>query len=217
MPKVVGAADACVSIEEYSTTDTSVKEWCMPSTRYTVRLPLALDTAVQEHLRSSGTPFATLMREALSAYLADTPPTGTPTRADSADMLREMQAQLAAVLARVEVLELALTTPPTPRRQGADRVPTCADTDADKSADRALTPADTGADRALTGADTPKPSPQVLGTYDRERAVARMRELRREGLSYEAIAGQLTAEGISTRYGLPWEYSSVRYLFRTYG
>ena len=51
----------------------------MPSTRYTVRLPAPLDTAVQEYLRTSGTAFATLMREALTAYLADTPPTGPLT------------------------------------------------------------------------------------------------------------------------------------------
>jgi len=47
----------------------------MPSTRYTVRLPPALDAAVQERLRTTSTPFAELIREALSVYLADTPPT----------------------------------------------------------------------------------------------------------------------------------------------
>ena len=41
----------------------------MPSTRYTVRLPPALDAAVQEHIRAAGTPFAVLIRDALSAYL----------------------------------------------------------------------------------------------------------------------------------------------------
>jgi hypothetical protein len=51
----------------------------MPSTRYTVRLPAALDAAVQAHLRATGLPFAVLIREALSAYLADTPPTGADT------------------------------------------------------------------------------------------------------------------------------------------
>jgi hypothetical protein len=40
-----------------------------------------------------------------------------PTSADSADTLREIQSQLAALAARVEVLELALTAVPTPRRQ----------------------------------------------------------------------------------------------------
>jgi Ribbon-helix-helix protein, copG family len=106
----------------------------MPSTRYTVRLPPALDAAVQEHIRTAGTPFAVLLRDALSAYLADTPPTGSPTPADSADTFREIQDELAALRARVEILELALTAVPTPRRQvadsTADTAPTAADTPA---------------------------------------------------------------------------------------
>ena len=89
----------------------------MPSTRYTVRLPPALDAAVQEHIRTAGTPFAVLIRDALSAYLADTLPTGPPTAADSADTFRKIQDELAALRARVEILELALTAVPTPRRQ----------------------------------------------------------------------------------------------------
>jgi hypothetical protein len=118
----------------------------MPSTRYTVRLPPALDAAVQDRVRQ-GTPFAVLIREALAAYLADTPPTGVLTAADRAptpaDTMQELQEQLAALTRRVAALEQA----PTPRRQAADR-----------RADRALTPADrlpTGADR---GADTVPPS-----------------------------------------------------------
>src|SRR5262245_21814295 len=99
----------------------------MPSTRYTVRLPEPLDAAVQERVRQ-GTPFAVLMREALTAYLA----MPQPTPADSADTLRAMQAQLAAVTARVEILELALTAVPTPRPQDTDSA----------AADRVLTPAD---------------------------------------------------------------------------
>jgi hypothetical protein len=47
----------------------------MPSPRYTVRLPQALDARVPARIRTTGTPFAVLMREALTAYLADTPPT----------------------------------------------------------------------------------------------------------------------------------------------
>jgi hypothetical protein len=45
-----------------------------PSPRYTVRLPQALDAQVQARVQA-GTPFAVLIRDALSAYLADTPPT----------------------------------------------------------------------------------------------------------------------------------------------
>ena len=37
-----------------------------PTTRYTVRLPPALAALVQERIRTSGTPFAVLLREALS-------------------------------------------------------------------------------------------------------------------------------------------------------
>jgi hypothetical protein len=62
-----------------------------PITRYTVRLSPALVALVQERIHTSGTPFAVLIQEALSAYLADT--------------LRELQAQLAALTTRVETLE----------------------------------------------------------------------------------------------------------------
>src|SRR5262245_16114746 len=112
----------------------------MPSTRYTARLPGPLDTAVQEYILTSGTPFAMLIREALAVYLADSPPTGAltpaPTPADSANSLHSLGEQLVLLRARVEALEQVLTG----RRQLADR-----------SADSM--PSD--ADRALTGADTP--------------------------------------------------------------
>ena len=107
----------------------------MPSTRYTVRLPPALDAAVQERLRTAGTPFAVLIRDALSAYLADTSPTGLPTSADNADTLRELQEKLADVTTRVKVIEEMLTTWP----QFADTPPTDDDTSADRSADSAPT------------------------------------------------------------------------------
>ena len=107
----------------------------MPSPRYTVRLPPALDARVQARVRQ-GTPFAVLVREALAAYLADTPPTptltGQPTGADTVQPLRE---QVAALEKRVEALEQL----PTRRRQVADR-----------PADRLPT----GADTPLAGADT---------------------------------------------------------------
>jgi hypothetical protein len=103
----------------------------MPSIRYTVRLPPALDAAVQERLRTAGTPFAVLIRDALSAYLADTAPTGLPIPADSTDTLRELQEKLADVTTRVKVIEEMLTTWP----QFADTAPT----DADRSADTAPT------------------------------------------------------------------------------
>jgi hypothetical protein len=97
-----------------------------PSTRYTVRLPPALDALVQERIRTSGMPFAVLIREALSAYLAATPPSGTPPPAPPAaasTTLHELQAQLAALTTRVEMLERAQpplpTGPPTDRQRPA--------------------------------------------------------------------------------------------------
>ena len=140
----------------------------MPSPRYTVRLPHALDAAVQARVQA-GTPFAVLIREALAAYLADTLPTGAPTaQPTGADTLHAIQSHLAALTARVEILELALTTVPTPRRPAADRsadsVPTPADTNADSTptcadscADSLPTAADSSADTALTHADTAPP------------------------------------------------------------
>src|SRR5262245_37773693 len=96
----------------------------MPSTRYTVRLPPALDTAVQERIRTAGTPFAVLIRDALSAYLAATPPTGAATPPASTDPLRELQEQLTRVTKRVEVIEATLTR----RRPRAARPAPGADT-----------------------------------------------------------------------------------------
>ena len=55
------------------------------------------------------------------------------------------------------------------------------------------------------------------GTYDPQAAVARIQTLRAQGYSLARIAAQLTAEGIPTRYGLPWQHSSVRHLLKTYG
>ena len=90
-----------------------------PNTRYTVRLPPALDALVQERIRASGTPCALLIREALAAYLADTPPTGPLTPPNSGDTLRELQGQLAALTTRVEALEHGPSPLPTERRQPA--------------------------------------------------------------------------------------------------
>jgi hypothetical protein len=69
----------------------------MPSRRYTLRLPRALDAAVQAHLDATHIPFAALMRDALSAYLADTPltpgaPTGADTRTEGDPAIARMQA-----------------------------------------------------------------------------------------------------------------------------
>jgi len=61
-----------------------------------------------------------------------------------------------------------------------------------------------------------QPSPQLLGTYDPRAAATRKQELRRQAFTLTQIAAQLTAEGVPTRYGLPWEHSSVRYVLKRY-
>jgi hypothetical protein len=131
-----------------------------PRTRYTVRLSPALDALVQERIRTSGTPFAVLIQEALSAYLAATPPTGTPppapTAADSAATLRELQAQLAALTTRVETLEQA--PPPLPTKTPTARQPpTPADTPQGhaRGGQRKLTPRQVRAMRAKRARGTP--------------------------------------------------------------
>jgi len=98
-----------------------------PAPRHTVRLPAALDTLVQARVRA-GTPFAVLIREALSAYLADPPPTREPTAADSANTVRGLGEQLAILRIRVDALEQVLTRHRQSADGGADRVLTSADT-----------------------------------------------------------------------------------------
>src|SRR5439155_1374109 len=89
------------------------REVAMPSPKYTVRLPETLHALVQEHMLSTRTPFAVLIREALSAYLAHPAPTpGAPLVPTPADTLRELQVQVAAVTTRVDILEQR--QPPVP-------------------------------------------------------------------------------------------------------
>jgi hypothetical protein len=187
----------------------------MPSPRYTVRLPSALDAAVQEHIRTSGTPFATLIRDALSAYLADILPTVTPTTADSADTLREVQAHLAALTARVEILELALTAVPTPRRQPDDRDATISPTAADTPASPrrpgrpsgSPPPADSGPapgpSRGLTGGRASRLSPDTAPHRRYAPGHAeRWRDYRLGAGATSAVwAGSIAAEGGEAREG----------------
>ena len=133
-----------------------------PSPRYTVRLPHALDAQVQARVQA-GTTFAVLIREALSAYLADTPPTAAPTYADraptpadrGADSFRAMQDQLTDLTTRVKVIEEILTQWPQLVTRPADSPPTPADTGADRAPTPRRQRADRSADRAPTGADPP--------------------------------------------------------------
>jgi Recombinase len=121
-------------------------------------------------------------------------------------LLRDMQRSMERVVDALDRLTTAVQQMQQMQQERSSRtLPPAA---------RTLQPRDIPADPPPTA---PAPSPQILGTYDREAAVARMQVLRRQGLSFATIAQQLTAEGIVTRYGLPWEQSSVRYLLRTYG
>jgi len=60
-----------------------------------------------------------LIRDALAASLAASPPPGPLTPAASADTLCELQAQLAALTTRVEALEHGQSPLPPERRQPA--------------------------------------------------------------------------------------------------
>ena len=124
----------------------------MPSPRYTVRLPPALDARVQARIHTTGTPFAVLMREALTAYLADTPltPADRPLTAPptAADTVQALQERVEALAKRVEVLEQQPTLRRHPADSAAARPPADADT----------TP--TGADTSARGYD---PARFVLG------------------------------------------------------
>jgi hypothetical protein len=159
----------------------------MPSRRYTLRLPPALDATVQAHLQATGVPFADLMREALTAYLAA--PTPTPTRpgpaslADStADTLTRLVAHVEALTRRLEHLEQE-RTPPTPPTAATQR----------------------------SQADS-QPTPP-----EREVAYRRMVALQAEGFTLAQIAAQLTREGHRTRQGRAWHKSTVSYVLRTHG
>ena len=96
----------------------------MSSQRYTVRLPEALAALVHARVQT-GTSFAVLMRDALTAYLLDTPPAGAPPLADRLDTLG---AQLAILRARVEALEQVLTRCRQPPATRAATPPPSADT-----------------------------------------------------------------------------------------
>src|SRR5262249_7669864 len=119
-------------------------------------------------------------------------------------VLDPLLVRLDTLIARIEGLTQALAQWPaaaTPRRRDAGTVP---------RDDTATTP-------PVTPQATPHPSPQILGTYDPRAAAARIHTLRREGLSFVQIATRLDEEDIQTRYGLPWQHSSVRHLLKTYG
>jgi len=167
----------------------------MASTRLTIRLSATLAARLAAATGTDGT-LADTVRHALEAYLrGENLPRQTPGShtADAADTLA---AALAAITTRLAHIEERLTA-----------LEAVADSDRHKQPGR-----QTSSPHA-----PPHPSPMLLGTYDPHAATTRMQELRSEGWSLTRIAAQLTSEGIPTRYGLPWQYSSVRHLLKTYG
>src|SRR4029450_11465666 len=172
------------NIVSYYSIDYNQERPMPPLPRYTVRLPHALDALVQAKVRG-GTPFAVLIREALSVYLADMPPTEAltvpPPPADSDDIVRGLGEQLSILRSRVEALEQVLTR----RRETVD-----------KGADRC-------AERPLPSADA------TTRGYDADAAVARIQALQAQGLSVAQITATLNQEGIPTRQGRPWHKGTV--------
>ncbi|HSX81969.1 MAG TPA: hypothetical protein VLQ80_25830, partial [Candidatus Saccharimonadia bacterium] len=164
----------------------------MPSDRITIRLSPTLAARLAATVGPHET-LAAIVRHAIEAYLDTDPASRQPpaaTLADVADMaddLADLTARVAAVQVWIETVEQRLTAleavAAASRQRQSPRQPV-----------------------AARAADTP--SPQMLGTYDPQAAVARIQALRRQGYSLARIADQLTAEGIPTRYGLPWQHSS---------
>jgi hypothetical protein len=118
-----------------------------------------------------------------------------------------MQRTMERLIAAVEHLTYAVQQLPQPRVWSAS--PGQARPQPPRHMEQA---ADAPQERATAG-----PSPAILGVYDPAAAAARMQELRQQGLSHDSIADRLTTEGYATRYGRPWQGSSVRHLLRTYG
>ena len=155
-----------------------------------------------------------LSREALitAGYLEAAP---QPTRQETPHETPQELMQATALLALLERLTVAITDlheEVCSLREDLRQMPQRTPRWRRKSVPRApqITP-------QTTPQEAPYPSPQILSIYDPHAAAIRIRDLRRQGLSYAMIALQLTREGIPTRYGKPWEHSSVRYVLETYG
>jgi len=146
-------------------------------------LPAALDAAVQARLTATGMAFATLIRDALTAYLAaDTP----PTPADSADRLQRLDIELDQLRARVAALELLLTP--------ADSLPTGPAADNPPTAE------------APTSADSPptiKPTGRPGISHAQLAAIADERTLC-EGLSLADFAQRLFDKGLYRARARGW-------------
>src|SRR2546425_74057 len=200
----------------------------MPSShRITIRLTPALEALMSDRVRQ-GSSVSDIVREALEAYLGVRPtarlterPTqstsaSTSTSAVSGTMSASMSDVLSAMLS--DIVSNAMSDVSASVSDVADIRERLAQLEQRVEALSASVrqssmlsdmPGDTG---------TPaQPSPQLLGTYDPRAAATRKQELRRQAFTLTQIAAQLTAEGVPTRYGLPWEPSSVRYVLKRYG
>ncbi len=197
----------------------------MPSShRITIRLTPALEALMSDRVRQ-GSSVSDIVREALEAYLGVRPTarlTERPTQSTSASastsvvsgtMSVSMSDVLSAMLSDIvsDAMSASVSDVADIRERLAQLEQRVEALSASVRQSSMLSdmPGDTG---------TPaQPSPQLLGTYDPRAAATRMQELRRQAFTLTQIAAQLTAEGVPTRYGLPWEHSSVRYVLKRYG
>jgi len=180
-----------------------------PSQRITIRLSPVLAAKLAATMGPHGN-LADTVRHAIEVYLEGEPrirqPRQTPVAAaadTTATTAATTAASLAATLAGMADTLAAIQTRLAAIEQRVE----------------ALEAADTYGNQRQPPGQPPQgtPSPQILGLYDPHAAAVRSRDLRQQGLSYTLIAVQLTREGIPTRYGKPWEHSSVRYVYETYG
>ncbi len=197
----------------------------MPSShRITIRLTPALEALMSDRVRQ-GSSVSDIVREALEAYLGVRPTarlTERPTQSTSASastsvvsgtMSVSMSDVLSAMLSDIvsDAMSASVSDVADIRERLAQLEQRVEALSASVRQSSMLSdmPGDTG---------TPaQPSPQLLGTYDPRAAATRKQELRRQAFTLTQIAAQLTAEGVPTRYGLPWEHSSVRYVLKRYG
>jgi response regulator of citrate/malate metabolism len=112
-----------------------------------------------------------LIRDALSAYLAATPPIAMLPPTDRADSLKELQEQVTDLTTRVKLLEEILTRWPQVTASYAASLPP---------------PADREADRALPAADTSRAQPGGQRKLT-PRQVRALRDKRQRGVSIPAL------------------------------
>jgi hypothetical protein len=160
------------------------------SPKISFRLSPDLHAALAARVRHQGGRVSDIIREALEAYLGMRP-TGRPTNHLLSDEVSDITSSLEALVSdmsdmreRLEALEALGAQAPGVRQPRTAR-PT------------------------LRPSSLPPPR-----TYDPEMALARMQELKAQGLSLAQIALTLNQEGIPTRHGRPWHKGTVAYVLQ---